>query len=37
VEVEDWNPYLSLDLITDAQRDAFVADMASSISELAGS
>jgi hypothetical protein len=37
VEVEDWNPYLSLDLITDAQRDAFVAAMASSINELARS
>jgi len=34
VEVEDWNPYLSLDLLADAQRTAFVTDMSASISEL---
>lgn len=37
VEVEDWNPYLSLDLLTAAQRDRFVASVAASISELARS
>jgi hypothetical protein len=31
VELEDLNPYLSLDLISPAQRTAFVADVASSI------
>ena len=35
VEVEDWNPYLSLDLVTDQQRDTFVANMAASIGVLA--
>jgi hypothetical protein len=37
VEVEDWNPYLSLDLVADAQRDVFVAHMVASIRELASS
>lgn len=37
VEVEDWNPYLSLDLVTDERRDAFVANMVASIGALATS
>lgn len=35
VELEDLNPYLSLDLISPTQRASFIADMASSISRLA--
>lgn len=31
VELEDLNPYLSLDLLTDAARDAFVSDMTASL------
>jgi hypothetical protein len=31
VELEDLNPYLSLDLLPDRTRDAFVADMATSL------
>ncbi|MGN6160828.1 MAG: hypothetical protein ACTHOG_03900 [Marmoricola sp.] len=34
VELEDWNPYLSLDVITAAQREAFVAAMVASIRRL---
>jgi len=35
VEVEDLNPYLSLDLVEATTRDRFVADLASSIAALA--
>lgn len=35
VELEDLNPYLSLDLITPAQRQSFVADVVASIESLA--
>ena len=31
VELEDLNPYLSLDLVTDRTRDAFVADLTASL------
>jgi hypothetical protein len=34
VELEDLNPYLSLDVVSPTQRASFVADMASSISRL---
>ncbi|MBM7413337.1 hypothetical protein JOE30_001597 [Rhodococcus sp. PvP016] len=34
VELEDLNPYLSLDLVAPATRDVFVADLAASITSL---
>lgn len=37
VELEDLNPYLSLDVLDAERRDAFVADMAASIEALAAS
>lgn len=37
VEVEDLNPYLSLDLVDEDTRDTFVADLAASIESLASS
>lgn len=36
VEIEDWNPYLSLDLLDEAGRTAFIDAMAASIRALAG-
>ncbi len=35
VELEDLNPYLSLDLVSEAVRDAFIATMADSVEALA--
>ena len=37
VELEDLNPYLSLDRVATATRDVFVADLAASITSLIGS
>ncbi|TXS31886.1 hypothetical protein EAO74_08195, partial [Streptomyces sp. gb1(2016)] len=34
VELEDLNPYLSLDLVSDRVREAFVARMRDSVREL---
>ena len=34
VELEDLNPYLSLDLVPDEAREAFVARMRDSVREL---